>query len=205
MKLYLVRHGETDALKNRILQSDDEPLSELGQNQAEKLIERFDEVSLDKIISSPYRRAWQTAEKIGKDFEVCDYFREIKKPSEFIGNSKDDQETRKIIEEIRKNYSENANWRYSDEENFSDIKTRVESALDFLVNLKVENLLVVSHGRFICALTGKIIFDDMFNGSIFAKMEKTFRLSNTGISVFDYTSEKGWKLEKWNDQSHWLE
>lgn len=62
-KLYIVRHGHTDA--NRpwtFLGRSDPPLSDIGIQQAEKLQAVFSEMSIDAIYTSPLTRAKQTAE-----------------------------------------------------------------------------------------------------------------------------------------------
>ena len=65
--LYLVRHGQTAANRQRLLQgSVDHPLDELGLRQANLIAERLAEVpAVDAIVSSPLQRALVTATVIG--------------------------------------------------------------------------------------------------------------------------------------------
>lgn len=70
MILALVRHGETDQNKLGIVQGRiDNPLNELGEDQAKKLGEKLNKehIKFDQIISSPLIRAKQTAEIIKKE------------------------------------------------------------------------------------------------------------------------------------------
>lgn len=59
LRLYLIRHGETDANANGILQGSgiDLSLSERGGLQAKLLGLRFKDERVDKIISSDMRRS----------------------------------------------------------------------------------------------------------------------------------------------------
>ena len=63
--LYLVRHCEAMGNIRRIFQGHtDEDISENGQRQLARLTERFRDIPLDAIYSSPLRRALRTAEAI---------------------------------------------------------------------------------------------------------------------------------------------
>lgn len=65
MKLYLIRHGQTErnVKSNQFVgQSSNEPLTDFGKKQAELLGKRFrrDKLVFDKVYSSPYDRAKTT-------------------------------------------------------------------------------------------------------------------------------------------------
>jgi probable phosphoglycerate mutase len=64
MSVYLIRHGQTNGNRDRIVQTPDIPLSELGQRQAKQLAHRFTDVPITKIICSDYLRTQQTAAPI---------------------------------------------------------------------------------------------------------------------------------------------
>lgn len=70
MKLYFARHGHTDANPNTIPSEAngeiDEPLNSLGIQQANDLAEQLKDAQLDAIITSPLKRAYQTAEIVNK-------------------------------------------------------------------------------------------------------------------------------------------
>ncbi len=68
-EIYLIRHAETEANKNFIVQGRmDNPLNEDGESQAIKVGEYFKEhqITFDVIISSPLKRAYKTATLIAK-------------------------------------------------------------------------------------------------------------------------------------------
>lgn len=66
MKIYLIRHGQTDwNIQGRIQGSHDIPLNEAGQRQATQLAEGMDSRPVSRIFSSTLTRAMETAQKIG--------------------------------------------------------------------------------------------------------------------------------------------
>jgi ribonuclease H / adenosylcobalamin/alpha-ribazole phosphatase len=65
LRLFLVRHGETaDNMQMRYLGTRDEPLTENGMWQARQVAEALSQLPIDMIISSPLRRAADTAARI---------------------------------------------------------------------------------------------------------------------------------------------
>jgi broad specificity phosphatase PhoE len=69
IRFYLVRHGETaDNLQMRYLGLRDAPLTENGVRQAERTAEALSQLPIKMVISSPMRRAADTAARIG---EAC--------------------------------------------------------------------------------------------------------------------------------------
>lgn len=204
MKIYFVRHGSTDSLEKKISQPDDEPLNERGLDQANELGKRFSKTQLDLVISSPHLRAAQTAKAINENVLVSELFAEVRKPKEVIGQSKESEEIKAILQKIGKMYTIDPNWHYSDEENFEDLKKRGLQALQFLKSQNKESVLVVSHANFIALLAGLMLFGQNFPVEISFKLKNFLRLSNTGVCIFTYEDNK-WKLQCWNDTSHCLE
>ena len=82
MKLIFVRHGQTDFNKNKVVQGleMDPPLNETGIKQVEEATKSLPE-DIDFIISSPLKRASQTAEilnrKLNKELEFDDDIKEL--------------------------------------------------------------------------------------------------------------------------------
>lgn len=65
MKIYLIRHGETDQNKVKCLQGrTDIELNDFGRELAHKTAEGLREVKFDMIFTSPLKRARETAEII---------------------------------------------------------------------------------------------------------------------------------------------
>ena len=65
MKIYTVRHGQTEWNKKGLYQGKtDVPLNEEGKKQAMLVKEKLKDKKIDLIISSPLKRAKETAEII---------------------------------------------------------------------------------------------------------------------------------------------
>jgi probable phosphoglycerate mutase len=66
-EIFLIRHGDALPGGDEIVPGgtyDDQPLSQLGRQQAEALAARLASIPLDAIYSSPYRRARETAQAL---------------------------------------------------------------------------------------------------------------------------------------------
>src|ERR1700745_3081523 len=77
MQLIFVRHG-----KPKVVEGDNDPvLSEAGRAQAERLAEWLAQRRIDRVVSSPMRRALNTAEPtsrmLGLELEVVDGLAEV--------------------------------------------------------------------------------------------------------------------------------
>lgn len=63
MKIYIMRHGQTEWNVKKIIQGQkDIPLNKKGIEQAKNVINEFNDYGFDLIISSPLKRTKQTAE-----------------------------------------------------------------------------------------------------------------------------------------------
>lgn len=68
MKLYVVRHGQTDQNVLGLVQGDTESdLTEKGREEAKALQELVESLNVDVVVSSPLRRALDTAKLITND------------------------------------------------------------------------------------------------------------------------------------------
>ena len=71
MKIYLIRHGETNQNKKRCLQGrSDIELNEYGRELARKTAEGLKGVDFDIIFTSPLKRAVETAEIIRRERKI---------------------------------------------------------------------------------------------------------------------------------------
>lgn len=64
-KIYLIRHGETDYNKQRIVQGSgvDSDLNELGRAQASAFFEHYKHIPFDKVYTSALKRTIQSVQK----------------------------------------------------------------------------------------------------------------------------------------------
>lgn len=202
MKVYLIRHGESQGNVDRIHMFPFDPLTNKGVKQAKKLAKSFQKLPIDLIITSSFIRAKHTAEiiteRINKPFLESDLFVEAKRPKEIEGKKIDAPETTKIRMFIKDNFC-NLKFRFSDEETLLDLKKRAEKALEFIKKQKVKNILVVSHGDFIRMLVLLTISNSQTSPQEYLNM-KNFVINNTGITLIEYINPK-WKLITWNSST----
>lgn len=58
MKLYVVRHGQTNYnIANKVCGKSDVELTDLGKQQAKKASEQLQDIALDLIFASPLKRS----------------------------------------------------------------------------------------------------------------------------------------------------
>ncbi|WP_300345055.1 histidine phosphatase family protein [Fusobacterium sp.] len=154
MKIYFVRHGETEWNVKKIFQGiKDSPLTEKGQSQARKLKEKLNEIDFDYFYSSSLGRAVQTLKILTEDRKDI-VLKEIKDFREI--NMGDMEGVPR--EEFEKKYPIQFNnlWHNGKDydpsefngESFQEVLDRVKKGLKFLIeNHKEEDkILVVSHG-----------------------------------------------------------
>jgi broad specificity phosphatase PhoE len=205
MKLYFVRHGETQFNAKKMHQHNEVPLSPHGLQQAKFVANRFRDIPIDIILSSDVLRAQQTTEEIAKVVQKQIFYtpllQERKNPSEIRGKAYDDPDAVKIKDLLQKN-SRLEDWHYSDEENFCDIKKRALEFFDYLSLFKEENILAVSHGGMITLIIGLLIFGQEMTYKEHHHIYETLRLSNTGITVCEQIPSGMWRLITWNDHAH---
>lgn len=75
MRLYILRHGETDWNKKRLVQgSADIPLNEYGRYLARETAKGFRDIPIDIVYTSPLKRAKETAELVlaGKQYKLIE-------------------------------------------------------------------------------------------------------------------------------------
>ena len=160
MKLYFVRHGETDMnARNMFYGWYDADINAKGISQAEELREAFRDIHIDKIYSSDLKRALHTAQIIadGRPVEIVPDLREM---AYGIWENRTWESMTESDRELLKK------WRYDwlnleipEGETFMGFYDRVTKGLDKIVKEnKGKHVLVVSHNGALsamhCHLTG---------------------------------------------------
>lgn len=143
MKIYIIRHGQTDwNLLNKIQGSKDIELNKTGIIQAENTIDKFNEYNFDLIICSPLKRAKQTAEIINREKNIpIIYDKSLMERDfgDFEGKQLD------IDENLIANL--NANLKINNIECAVDFYNRVSKFLDYIKkNFSDKKILLVTHG-----------------------------------------------------------
>lgn len=201
VKIYVVRHCEAAGNKARVFQgSTDCEISETGEIQLKYLWERFKNIHIDKVYSSPLKRAYKTALAAthGKGLEV------IKEPllREICGGIIEGMS----FEDIFKKYEDlEICWNDFPQdfappkgESMREVYERVWKGVLKIANdpeNQGKTILISSHGAAIRNLLCHALFDTI------DRLNEVPWSNNTAVSllVFD---EKGVKVEFINDSSH---
>lgn len=209
-RIYFIRHGKTEDNTSGKSQVPEALLSEEGRRQALYVAERFSRIHVDTIISSPYARAKETAEAIGKalgkEVILDDIFHELKRPSEVVGISFDSPEYHRVIDEIEK-IELTSNARYSDEETLFEMETRARKALAILIQQPETDIVLVTHGVFLKMMFAAMMTTDPKSTIIlFRELRYFVEIQNTDITIVEYGEESRgglrWRLRVLNDRAH---
>lgn len=205
MKLYLVRHGESEANKLGLHNTPETKLTEDGIRQAAALAKRFKNKNIDFIYSSSSTRTLQTAERISNELglpvEKWDEIVEVKTPSANWGKPRSDEKVSKIEKIVDENYLKNL--RHSDEETFEELKARAERVLKHLVKNHIDQtVLLVSHTSFVKMLFLTAITGRTLSADFYISFRDHSYMMNSGITVLEYSETRGWILVTMNDISH---
>ena len=206
--IYFVRHAESEGNAGTHYQEGVTPLSVLGKAQAQALADRTKKLPVEVIVSSTMVRAMETTKAIAMSLDVpieySDIFIERRRPSEQINQLKTSNEVIEAEDAIIQN-SGISGYRYSDEENFDDLKVRAKLALDYLEAHPTQNILVVTHGVFLRVLLTFGIFGGEVTEREYKGILSGFTSSNTGVTVMKYDESRTdhpWTLLTWNDYAH---
>lgn len=153
IKLYLIRHGETEWNSIKRWQGwTDIELSEKGRNQARSLGERMKNMDIDEIYSSPLKRAYETArpaaEAKGMEIKTMDCFKEINF-GEWEGMTSEEISAKygKEFDEFLKNPEE---MPFSGEGSFKNVEKRIAKGFEKILEGKNgKSIAVVTHGGII--------------------------------------------------------
>lgn len=207
MKVYFVRHGEGEHNIKKLYSHPDFSLTEKGKKQAGIAANRVKALPIEIIISSTFKRTQQTTEIINKQLKkeviYSDLAIEIKRPSEIAGKSQADPEVIKIKREMDKNFHL-PDWRYSDEENFYDLRKRALDFIKFLESLNYEHILVVTHLVFIQAVVLTMMLKENLAPEVLLRAYRFLEIETSGLTICEYKGDD-WYLVTWNDHAHLAE
>jgi broad specificity phosphatase PhoE len=206
--IYFVRHGETENNAKGIRQGPAGPLTAKGREQALDTARRFPKYKgrPQAIIASPYERTKETAEIIGKELglriEFSDLLVERKNPTEIVGHEGSEREVRNIVDRIDKSYHED-NLRFSDEENFVDLKARAKKLLAYIRSRPEERIIMVTHGIFLKMVVSYMLIGDKLTAAQYNNLSYINPINNASMAICSYTTHwfkrNEWKLLIWND------
>lgn len=204
MKVYFVRHGQSEGNLTFTHQNAETRLTELGLRQAQRVADRLSQLEIDIILASDFVRTQQTAaviaQKLGLEIISEPLLREVKRPTELEGLKTDHPTAVSIKRQIKKNLHKQ-DWRYSDEETFWDVAARAGKLVEKLEQRTEQNILCVAHGEILRNIVLTLTLRDGYSPQALEEAHKTMHLENTGLTVCEF-KQGSWELLTWNDYAH---
>lgn len=180
----------------------------MGRLQAEQAGRSLKRFPITRIIASSLPRARETALVINGHLNVpiiySDLFGERRNPTEVIGKHKDDPEVRRIIDHIDLAYHAD-DYRFSDEENFVDLKKRARKCLALLARQGARKTCVVTHHVFLKMLLSYLLYRERLHAADFAKLAFFNYSDNAGITICEFrpwrllSRTRGWSVLSFNE------
>ena len=210
--IYFVRHGETKLNALGIRQGREGGLTEKGREQALATAKRFPQKKgkPQVIIASPYERTIETAGIIAKELnmpvEYSDLLMERRNPTEIVGHAGVEPETKHIVDLMDKSFHDD-NYRYSDEENFTDMKERSRKLVEYIKNRPEERIIMVTHSIFLKMFISYLLLGEKLTASTYNTLSYLNPIENGGMTICSYAKQtrflrrplEEWDLIIWND------
>ena len=151
MKLYFVRHGESEANTQHVISNRESPfgLTERGREQARTLADKLTGISFTAIFSSPVLRAKETADilsrSLGRAYQVTETLREYDCG---ILEERSDEESWKLHRQYYEDWTLRHDFSSKPEggESFVDIQNRFLPFIESLKQTNESHVLLVGHG-----------------------------------------------------------
>jgi broad specificity phosphatase PhoE len=206
---YLVRHGQTLLNKQHLKQGAEGALSPEGILQAEAVAKALAPLKVRHIFSSPFERAVQTAAVIAEECKApvtqTPLLAERRSPSEVIGKPVRDPEVMRITGLTEYGYHPDS-FRFSDEENFEDLRARAKTCLRYLAFRGSRTNVVVTHHVFLQMLTAYLLYRDNLSASDYVKLAFFNPVENGGVTIYSYSplhlpfsKTRGWQVHGYNE------
>lgn len=183
MKLYMIRHGETDNNVQKLFSGwFQAQLTEAGRQQARAAGERLKGIPMDRIYASDLDRTMETAGLIFPEQEIVPMtdLREI-----HVGRLGG-----RPYAEADELAPHSCDFSPFGGENREQLVARIKRFLSEVEKAPCERVAAVTHGALICH-----VVDAITGGHIGTKYSTC---SNCSVSVFEH-NERGWRMVRWND------
>ena len=199
MKIYLIRHGQTDwNLEGKIQGRHDVSLNETGSKQAELLAMGMDKRPVVQIFSSRQKRALETAQAVGRRQHVAvtviDGLEEVEF-GEWEGKTWDEI-SREYPEEFKVWCTEPAEIVPPGGESRPQIYRRIGNALKEILRRSRGDIAIVSHGAALAYMVSIMLEKELGD-------HDEIIVKNASISTVEYDRETGkFHMAEANDVSH---
>ncbi len=199
-KIYFVRHCEATGNLNRTFQgSTDNDITDFGEKQLEKLSERFKNIPLDKIYTSPLIRAQKTALAIkgNRDIEIEVLNGIVELNGGIIENKPVDESFAKYPEYKDAWFNHPEDFAPQNGEPMRDAYKRIVKTFFELVGKhKGQTIACASHGGIIRCLECHILYNDI------TRLKDITIFDNTAILLLEIDDNGIITIKLTNDSSH---
>lgn len=162
MKIWLVRHGQTNLNKYKLMQGrTDEPLNDIGRSQGEKARKFVEDIEFDAVYASPLIRAIETA-SIVSGLPMSDVIIDKRITEVDFGKYE-------LCKYSKLGIRMSLYWAlpevFSAPDGVEDLKSMISRSQAFLKEIEkkdYENVLIASHGGILRAMNGYLL--DRRNG-----------------------------------------
>ena len=184
MKLYIIRHAETEYNKKGIIQGSevDSDINDVGESQANSFYEYYKDINFDKIYVSDLKRTFQTIRRFtenGSSYEKLKEFNEISWGVN-QGKSDDLEDYARLIDTW---LAGNLDNKFEEGESPNEMSVRLVKGFNKVLDDDHDTVLLCIHGRALRILLSKIIDNDL------TKMDKYVH-SNTGLYILEFKNGK---------------
>ena len=180
MKIYLIRHGQsTWNQENRIQGHSDSPLSAEGKKQIERLIPRLKREKIEQVITSPLKRAYQSAQILAEGLGVlCKTNKNLREISLGTWEGKTPQEINQLYNDGYRRWLKcPSKVKIPSAESLSNFRKRAISIFKQIVTSEAaERIALVTHGGILAALAAhwlKADFDHVLLQMLFENSSLT--------------------------------
>lgn len=184
-KIYFVRHAKPDFSVHDDLTR---PLTDKGIIDSKNICEFLKEKSINKIYSSPYKRAIDTLKELAQNLnikiEVVDDFRERKISNIWIED----------FNKFSKSQWENFEYKLNDGESLNEVQSRNINALHKILNENSnQNIVIGTHGTALSTIIN--YYDKTFDYLSFTKIKDVMpfivcmEFEKTNVLNIDYILE----------------
>ncbi len=190
MKIYLIRHSESiDDIENCYGGIADFDLTENGKNKVKESRKEISNYGIEKIYTSPYKRAYQTAqilnENINVELKIVDDIRELN--SHGIRSGVNKELAKNIFsyvfqKEEYKNTGYYLGKTFLGGEDIEEFDKRIKEGINFIIRDSegLESIAIVTHGG-----VHRSIFKNILNIN-----KKIDEIDDVAITILEYNNGK---------------
>ena len=184
MKLYIIRHAETEYNKKGIIQGSevDSDINDVGESQANSFYEYYKNINFDKIYVSDLKRTFQTIRRFTENGSSYEKLKEFNEISWGVNQGKSD-DLEDYAELIDTWLAGNLDNKFEEGESPNEMSVRLVKGFNKVLDDDHDTVLLCIHGRALRILLSKIIDNDL------TKMDKYVH-SNTGLYILEYKNGK---------------